>query len=329
MLSLLFLTVLGLSNARLIFVSFDGFRWDYLVRHADSLPTFSKFVADGVRVHNGLRNSFLTKTFPNHRTLATGLWEESHGIVGNVFWDPKVEAKFGMRSKEDFFWNQADPFWVVAEKHNITTCCFLYPGCDIPTQKPTYTLGLKYSSKYSFHSLVDNLTLSLNRKDNPAELGLLYYSEPDHTGHLFGPYSEEVKQKLIILDGYLDYLLTQLNETDNVIITSDHGMAEIPINQTINLKKYVNESLVDHFYIFSSEALLYVNETNREEVLKQLEVAVSDYPYIAVYKKEEIPELWHYKQNDRIPSILVVASKGWIITSDDKPPYGDKSPIIG
>ena len=329
MVILLFFLFLGLAETRLVFVSLDGFRWDYLLLYGDLLPTFSKFVADGVSVHNGLRNSFVTKTFPNHRTLATGLWEENHGIVGNVFWDPSANSKFQMSSEDDFFWNQAEPFWVVAERYNITTACVLYPGCEIPSQKPTYTLGLKYSSNYSFHSLVDNLTLSLDREDNPAQIGLLYYYEPDHTGHLHGPHSDEIKNKLIELDGYFEYLLSRLKDTDDIIITSDHGMADIPLNHTINLKKYLDVNLTDHFYVFATEALLYVDKTNEAKVLQQLEVAVADHPYMTVYKKEDIPERWHYRHNDRIPSILVVARKGWIITDNDRPPYGGQSAVFG
>ena len=35
-----------------------------------------------------MTNQFQTKTFPNHWTMVTGLYEESHGIIANVFYDP-------------------------------------------------------------------------------------------------------------------------------------------------------------------------------------------------------------------------------------------------
>ena len=38
--------------------------------------------------------SFPSVTFPNHFTLVTGLYPESHGIVGNQFWDPKLAEEF-------------------------------------------------------------------------------------------------------------------------------------------------------------------------------------------------------------------------------------------
>src|SRR5436853_538726 len=66
------------DNPLLILISFDGFRWDYLENH--TLPNFQRFfVKEGVKVSGGLLNAFTTVTVPNHWTLATGLYPESHG----------------------------------------------------------------------------------------------------------------------------------------------------------------------------------------------------------------------------------------------------------
>jgi predicted AlkP superfamily pyrophosphatase or phosphodiesterase len=35
-----------------------------------------------------IRNVFPSSTFPNHVSIASGLYPESHGIVSNNFWDP-------------------------------------------------------------------------------------------------------------------------------------------------------------------------------------------------------------------------------------------------
>ena len=44
-------------------------------------------------------------------------------------------------------------------------------------------------------------------KQDDVNLGLLYIEEPDHTGHMFGPDSPEVDQKLEELDGLVKYLV--------------------------------------------------------------------------------------------------------------------------
>ena len=54
---------------KLLLVSMDGFRWDYLDKF--NTPNFDKFAKNGVRV-DYVNNSFVTKTFPNHYTIVTG-----------------------------------------------------------------------------------------------------------------------------------------------------------------------------------------------------------------------------------------------------------------
>ena len=69
---------LGNDESLLILISFDGFRWDYLENN--TLPYLNKYFVDGgVKVKKGLKNAFTTVTFPNHWTLATGYYPESHG----------------------------------------------------------------------------------------------------------------------------------------------------------------------------------------------------------------------------------------------------------
>lgn len=60
-----------------ILVSFDGFRWDYPEMY--ETPNFDALEREGVRAES-LIPSFPTKTFPNHYTIATGLYPDHHGF---------------------------------------------------------------------------------------------------------------------------------------------------------------------------------------------------------------------------------------------------------
>lgn len=68
------------SKPKLLLISFDGFRWDYLQR-LPKLNNFSLIYENGMIAKNGILNEFVTKTFPNHWSIVTGLHEESHGIL--------------------------------------------------------------------------------------------------------------------------------------------------------------------------------------------------------------------------------------------------------
>ncbi|EEC12133.1 ectonucleotide pyrophosphatase/phosphodiesterase, putative [Ixodes scapularis] len=71
----------------LLVVSFDGFWYQYLSLY--NTPNIQALAAEGVRAEY-MKNVYVTKTFPNHFTLATGLYEESHGIMGNSITPPEA-----------------------------------------------------------------------------------------------------------------------------------------------------------------------------------------------------------------------------------------------
>jgi len=81
------------SNVKttLILFSLDGFRREYLDRK--KTPTLATIAELGVSAEYMI-SQFPTETFPNHYSIITGLFPESHGIVANVFYDPKLNATF-------------------------------------------------------------------------------------------------------------------------------------------------------------------------------------------------------------------------------------------
>ena len=74
----------------------------------------------------------------------------------------------------------------------------------------------------------------------------------DHTGHLHGPYSEEMRLKLQEIDQTLGYLIDQLKSHHlfdklNLIITSDHGMNTISNSTVIFLDSFIDTKLFDAY----------------------------------------------------------------------------------
>jgi predicted AlkP superfamily pyrophosphatase or phosphodiesterase len=77
--------VLSMSNGTDMFqpsvliISLDGFRPDYIDEVVT--PNLYRLRESGVAPEY-MKPSFPSVTFPNHYTLVTGLYPESHGIVG-------------------------------------------------------------------------------------------------------------------------------------------------------------------------------------------------------------------------------------------------------
>jgi predicted AlkP superfamily pyrophosphatase or phosphodiesterase len=120
-----------LSKHYVIFVSLDGFRYDYAKRyHADHLLTLA---AEGASAPEGMLPAYPSITFPNHYTIITGLYPEHHGIVANMFYDPTRKEAYtyhDAKSVGDGTWYGGTPLWVLAEQQGMRSACFFWVGFE-------------------------------------------------------------------------------------------------------------------------------------------------------------------------------------------------------
>ena len=108
------------KNPPLLVISLDGFRADYLNRNTVdgklAAPTIKRLANCGVWASTGMMPVYPTKTFPNHYSIVTGLYPESHGIVDNSFFDPELNVTFSLsspRMKNPVWW-KGNPLWYTA-----------------------------------------------------------------------------------------------------------------------------------------------------------------------------------------------------------------------
>lgn len=318
------------ETPKVLIVSFDGFRWDYLKRTAT--PNFDRIKNSGVTARFGLRNAFLTKTFPNHFTLVTGLWEESHGIVGNVMFDPVLNERFTVANQsqesDPRWWDVgAEPIWVTNQfqKQSARSGCIMWTGCQAPIKGTTPTRHIPYNHDIPLSSRMDEM-VSWFTGEYPINLGLLYYEEPDESSHAYGPDSPEVTAVIGELDkavGYLLYKLEKANllESMNIIFTSDHGFAATSKERMVNLDEYIKP---DSYRIFSSDpvAAILPNPGEEDAIYNSLfEGANKKHSHFQVYKKENIPPEYHFTNNRRIMPIIVVANENYSIAHNGSQDY--------
>uniref|UniRef100_A0A4W5JUK2 Ectonucleotide pyrophosphatase/phosphodiesterase 2 n=1 Tax=Hucho hucho TaxID=62062 RepID=A0A4W5JUK2_9TELE len=118
----------GFVRPPLLMVSVDGFRASYMKRGSTVIPNIEKLRACGTHAPY-MRPMYPTKTFPNLYTLATGLYPESHGIVGNSMHDPVFDANFNLRGREklNHRWWGGQPIWITAVKQGVKAGTFFWP----------------------------------------------------------------------------------------------------------------------------------------------------------------------------------------------------------
>lgn len=96
-------------NPLLLIVSFDGFRYDYLERN---LTDFMVNLRMNASYSPYMTSIFPSKTFPNHFSIATGLYAEVHGVLDNKVFDQLTNKTLGYGYDLFHYNNDIVPIWV-------------------------------------------------------------------------------------------------------------------------------------------------------------------------------------------------------------------------
>lgn len=234
---------------KLLLVSFDGFRWDYVDRVPT--PNFHSLMDEGVTVEQ-VQNAYITKTFPNHYSLVTGLYAETHGIVANEMYDPTLNRSFSMETDsiyESQWWEEAVPLWVSIQRAGGRSGAAMWPGSDVRIHGMYPTQYLPYNASVSFETRVERIVEWFSApKEEAVDFGVLYWEEPDESGHNLGPQSSHMDEVIAGIDEKLGFLINELKKAGlydqvNLIVTSDHGMTQLFSDNIIELDQYVSRDL--------------------------------------------------------------------------------------
>ncbi len=310
----------GEERAPVLLISLDGFRPDY--RQAAKTPVMDRLADSGVEAE-GLIPVFPSKTFPNHYSQVTGLHPENHGIVSNNMYDGRLDDFFSLSNRDavrDGRWWGGEPIWVTAARQGVKSAALFWPGSEtqIAGHRPTY--WKPYTGEMPYRARVDQLLawLDLPAGDRPAFIAL-YFAAADGAGHDFGPDSPEVARAVGRLDRVLGRVVRGLErrgifQKTNLLITSDHGMARSDPEQVILLDDYLDLELV-RVIDWSPMAALIPDLDYAEAAYRSLHDA---HPHLQVYRKEEMPDRFHYRRHSRIPPLLALADEGWRIESRER-----------
>ncbi|KAK7907313.1 hypothetical protein WMY93_015925 [Mugilogobius chulae] len=292
----------GFSKPPLILVSLDGFRAEYLKDHKKHGTTTPY-----------MRPVYPTKTFPNHYSIVTGLYPESHGIVDNKMYDLKRNAFFSLKTDEKFNaqWYQGEPVWVTAMRQNLKAATFFWPGSDVNITGTFPTFYHMYDKNINFEKRVTTVFdwLNLPQGQRP-DFFTMYLDEPDSAGHRYGPGSKEVIEALENVDRIIGMLMDGLKERNlhkcvNLIIVSDHGMEEASCDKAAFVSSFVNNT--EDFSVIQGPAARIrptrlpqeYSTFDYEGLIDRLSCRTPDQP-MRPYLKEHLPKRMHFAHHERI-----------------------------
>lgn len=307
-----------------ILVSIDGFHPGYLDRGVT--PNLSRLAAGGVT--GPMRPSFPSKTFPNHYTLVTGLRPDRNGIVANRMEDDRRPGEvFTMASDDPFWWNEATPIWVDAERAGIRTGITFWPGSNVANGATrakewpnAITGGSRPSDWAQFNQAISgtqrvNAVLDLLRR--PAEIRprftTLYFDSVDTAGHRFGPAARETTDAVAEVDRWVGQLvrgLAAMRQPANLVIVADHGMAATSTTRLVRLDQIADPA--DYRLVEAGPYAALDAVPGHEAALEKR--LLGRHAHAECWRKAQFPARFHYGRNARVPDYLCLAEVGWQIT---------------
>jgi len=271
--------------------------------------------------------SFPSKTFPNHYTLATGLYPDHHGIIGNKFINRATGKKFSLSNREvkhDARYYGGEPIWLTAQRQGLRTAVFYWPGSDVAVQGkyPDKYFNYDQEPRLTFGQRIDGILKQLRRPEaKRPQLIMAYFEQPDHNGHVYGPQAKQTRIAVMEIDKLISNLYERIQKLPisdkvNFIVVSDHGMTLTMPEKHIDARQYLKK---EWYYDIEGDAPanIYVREGCADSIC----LALQGVDHIRVWHRTEVPYYLHYGTNENVGDVVIDTELGWLF-SDKKAEYG-------
>jgi alkaline phosphatase D len=304
------------SKKYVVVLSLDGFRWDYTDRFAT--PNFDYIAKHGVKAQSMIPG-FPSTTFANHYTLATGLYPDHHGIVLNQFHAPEFGTIYNAHNErktvQEGRYYGGEPIWVTAEKQHIKTASYFWVGSEADIAGIRPSIWKEYDQKLPFSQRVDSIVswLQLPEEKRP-ELLMLYFHEPDESGHDLGPENDSLAATITYLDSLVGDLRKKLfalpiGKNINLIIVSDHGMVQLSPDKQIILDQFVDTALIEFADGWNPTMNIKAKPGCTDKLLNEF----TKIEHLKAWKHGEAPAHLHHGTNIRTHDMTILADDGWSI----------------
>jgi alkaline phosphatase D len=307
-----------------VLIGLDGLRADAIERFADDAPNLRAMAARGVRAA-GMVPAMPSVTFVNFYTLATGLYADRTGIVSNYAFSRGMDRVMLRTEHSQAEWWGGEPIWATAEKQGVKTGTMFWLGSEaaIGGVRPTYWSPYEHLKPFDERTQEVLGWLALPQAERPR-LATIYFHAVDTAEHIYGVGSDEERKAIAEVDAQVGALVAGvkalgLEDKTNFIVVSDHGMANVPEANIVNLDDYIS---FDDVFIPSFEGPeganrnplvhVFVENGDIDGVYEALAQASAAAPFTA-YRRERLPARWRLNNPDRTGDIVVVADEGWTL----------------
>ena len=305
-----------------ILVSIDGFRWDYPELYPT--PNIDRLIATGVRTES-LRPVFPTLTFPNHYSIATGLYPSNHGIVANAFPSRDRQRFYSLSNSSavtDGSWYGGVPIWAAAELNGLVAATYFFVGseAEIAGVRPSIWLPFDGGTPGDVRvtQVLDWLTMP---DDSRPHLITLYFNRVDSTGHQFGPNSAQTAAEVALVDQHIGQLLdgvaaSGVADETYIILVSDHGMSsQQPGATDIVLTDIIDTSGMT-IIGSGAYAFMFFDQSDPQRAMQLTATINASWQNGMAWQRENAPAEWNVSAQSRFPDIIVQADDRFRVAED-------------
>jgi predicted AlkP superfamily pyrophosphatase or phosphodiesterase len=310
------------ENPYVVLVSIDGFSRDYMSIYPT--PALDRIAASGIRAES-LRPVFPSLTFPNHYSIATGLYPSEHGIVHNHFPDETRQNWYHLwdrESVENGRWYGGEPIWVTAEKNGLVSAAYYFVGTEAAIQ------GVPPSHWHSFDASVpgdDRVAQVIDwlqwPEDRRPHLITLYFEHVDTAGHDFGRGSPQLAKAVAEVDAHVGRLLDAiaeqgLDDVVHVLVVSDHGQASyVNPEESFVLRDHIDPAGLE-IVAGGAYAWIYQERPDREQAVAIRDSINGSWTNGRAVLRDEAPAEWRVSDSPRYPEVFVVPDVGHAVVAD-------------
>jgi arylsulfatase A-like enzyme len=309
----------------LILISIDGFRWDY--RDLYETPAMDRLAARGIYAES-LRPVFPVLSFPNHYSIATGLYPASHGIIANDFPDPVSHDWYmykNPKSVQQGRWYGGEPIWVAAEKHRMVSAAFFWVGTEADIQGITPTYWNQFNDDVSGEQRVAQVLewLAMSSEKRPHFISL-YFEQVDVDTHHNGVGSTESIEAIKKVDRYISMLLDGIEalphgEQVYIVLVSDHGQSSYDQNAESFVLDQVLELNGVSIIEGGTYAFLFFDEEDPARAKQMRDDINRAWSHGRAWLPGEAPETWHVKADSGFPDVIIQSDPHFgVVSGRDK-----------
>jgi predicted AlkP superfamily pyrophosphatase or phosphodiesterase len=290
------------AGKRVVVISWDGFRPDFLTSDKFKTPNARKLMNSGAYSLD-LEPINPTLTYPNHTTMVTGVPSSVHGILSNTVFDTKKGPLPNWywesdKIKTTTVWKQAFdqgmktsilgwPVTVGAKATWLLPEVFAVAGTTKTNEdliraesgaealkeiETAIKSKIPTDNELAHDQWITKAAVYLENKHHP-DLQLVHLVNVDHWQHETGKYSKETIEAVEEMDREIGEISASLsNQNACIIVLGDHGHAEY--NSVFNIN-----------VILKRRGLIQLNE--KKELLSWKAIAHSSGSQAAIYVKNK------------------------------------------